>query len=78
VFHAGELEEANLRGLDKPPSWNGYYFLPPRRAARGQLRGLSVTRGRARRLPLARVPGHGPRCCIRFSRPARTCCRIVV
>jgi aspartate beta-hydroxylase len=60
VFHAGELEEANLRGLDQPPSWNGYYFFRHGERRDENCSACPVTAAALEDLPLARVPGHGP------------------
>lgn len=60
VFHAGELEEANLRGLDQPPSWNGYYFFRHGERRDDNCAACPVTAAALDELPLARVPGHGP------------------
>lgn len=60
VFHAGELEEANLRGLTEPPSWNGYYFFRHGERRAENCGACPVTSAALDELPLARVPGHGP------------------
>ena len=60
VFHTGELEEANLRGLDTPPSWNGYYFFRHGERRADNCAACPVTAAALDELPLARVPGHGP------------------
>jgi aspartate beta-hydroxylase len=60
VFHAGELEETNLRGLDQPPSWNGYYFFRHGERRDDNCAACPVTAATLDTLPLARVPGHGP------------------
>ena len=60
VFHAGELEETNLRGLDQPPSWNGYYFFRHGERRDDNCAACPVTASTLDTLPLARVPGHGP------------------
>ncbi|MES1263713.1 MAG: aspartyl/asparaginyl beta-hydroxylase domain-containing protein [Peristeroidobacter soli] len=60
VFHTGELEDANLRGLDTPPSWNGYYFFRHGERRADNCAACPVTAAALDDLPLARVPGHGP------------------
>jgi len=60
VFHSGELEEANLRGLDAPPSWNGYYFFRHGERREENCAACPHTAAALDDLPLARVPGHGP------------------
>jgi len=60
VFHSGELEEANMRGLDTPPSWNGYYFFRHGERRAENCAACPITAAALDDLPLARVPGHGP------------------
>jgi len=60
VFHTGELEEANLRGLAEPPSWNGYYFFRYGERRTDNCAACPITAAALDALPLARVPGHGP------------------
>ena len=60
VFHTGELEEANLRGLDEPPSWNGYYFFRHGERRADNCAACPITAAALDALPLARVRGHGP------------------
>jgi aspartate beta-hydroxylase len=60
VFHTGELEQANLRGLAEPPSWNGYYFFRHGERRSDNCAACPVTAAALDSLPLARVPGHGP------------------
>jgi aspartate beta-hydroxylase len=60
VFHAGELEQENLRGLDEPPSWNGYYFFRHGERRAANCTACPITAAALDELPLARVPGHGP------------------
>jgi aspartate beta-hydroxylase len=60
VFHNGELEEANLRGLEEPPSWNGYYFFRHGERRADNCVACPKTAAALDALPLARVPGHGP------------------
>ncbi|MDE2221384.1 MAG: aspartyl/asparaginyl beta-hydroxylase domain-containing protein, partial [Gammaproteobacteria bacterium] len=60
VFDSDELEQVNLRGLDAPPSWNGYYFYRHgvRRAENCQA--CPKTAAALEMLPLARIREHGP------------------
>lgn len=60
VFHNGKLEEANLRGLDEPPSWNGYYFFRHGERRTDNCAACPITAAALDALPLARVRGHGP------------------
>ena len=60
VFHTGELEQANLRGLDEPPSWNGYYFFRHGERRAENCAACPITAAALDALPLARVHGHGP------------------
>jgi aspartate beta-hydroxylase len=60
VFSSDALEEQNLRGLDQPPSWNGYYFYrhgEPRLDNRAR---CPKTAAALDTLPLCRVREHGP------------------
>jgi aspartate beta-hydroxylase len=60
VFTSEALEEVNLRGLDAPPSWNGYYFY--RHGERREDNCVRCPRTAAALdvLPLSRVREHGP------------------
>jgi tetratricopeptide (TPR) repeat protein len=60
VFHTGELETAHLRGLDTPPSWNGYYFFRHGERRVDNCAACPITASTLDALPLARVHGHGP------------------
>jgi len=60
VFHTGELEQANLRGLAEPPSWNGYYFYRHGERRADNCAACPITAAALDALPLARVRGHGP------------------
>jgi len=60
VFHAGELEQANLRGLDEPPSWNGYYFFRHGERRAENCAACPITAAALDALPLSRVRAHGP------------------
>jgi aspartate beta-hydroxylase len=60
VFTSTELEQVNLRGLDTPPSWNGYYFYRHgERREENRLR-CPKTASAIDALPLSRVREHGP------------------
>jgi aspartate beta-hydroxylase len=60
VFHTGEIEQANLRGAEEPPSWNGYYFFRHGERRTENCAACPATAAALDALPLARVPGHGP------------------
>jgi aspartate beta-hydroxylase len=60
VFHTGELEQANLRGVETPPIWNGYYFFRHGERRAENCAACPVTAAALDALPLARVRGHGP------------------
>ena len=57
VFHTGELEQANLRGLDEPPSWNGYYFFRHGERRADNCAACPITAAALDALPLSRVRG---------------------
>jgi aspartate beta-hydroxylase len=60
VFTSAVLEQANLRGLDTAPSWNGYYFYRyGERREENCLRCPKTARA-LDELPLSRVREHGP------------------
>lgn len=60
VFGTDELEAAYLSSTVDPPSWNGYYFY--RHGERREANHAACPRTSAAldRLPLSRVPAHGP------------------
>lgn len=60
VFTTDELERQNLRGLDIPPSWNGYYFYRHGERREDNCRACPVTAAALDALPLGRVREHGP------------------
>lgn len=60
VFTSDELERANLRGLDVPPSWNGYYFYRHGVRREDNCATCPVTARALEALPLAHVRDHGP------------------
>ena len=60
VFGSAALEADHLRGLDQPPTWNGYYFY-----RHGERRTENCDRcrkygRRAGSLPLCKIREHGP------------------
>jgi aspartate beta-hydroxylase len=60
VFASEALEAENLRGIDGPPSWNGYYFFRHGiRRDENCLRSPATTRA-LEALPLAAIREHGP------------------
>jgi aspartate beta-hydroxylase len=77
VFHTGELEQANLRGLAEPPSWNGYYFFRHGERRDDNCAAVRSRRRRSRRCRSRACAAMAPRCCIQFSLRARICCRTV-
>ncbi len=60
VFTSEALEEANLRGLDTPPSWNGYYFYRHGVRREENCARCPRTASAIDALPLSRVREHGP------------------
>jgi aspartate beta-hydroxylase len=60
VFTSEALEEVNLRGLDAPPSWNGYYFYRHGERREDNCVRCPRTAGAMEALPLSRVREHGP------------------
>jgi len=60
VFTSDELEQVNLRGLDVPPSWNGYYFFRHGERREDNCRACPRTTAALTALPLAQVREHGP------------------
>jgi aspartate beta-hydroxylase len=60
VFTSEALEEANLRGLDTPPSWNGYYFYRHGERREENCARCPRTAIAIDALPLSRVREHGP------------------
>ena len=60
VFHTAELEQANLRGLEEPPSWNGYYFFRHGERRDDNCAACPATAAALDALPLSRVRGHAP------------------
>lgn len=60
VFTTDELERENLRGLDEPPSWNGYYFYRHGVRRDDNCSSCPDTANALSALPLAHVREHGP------------------
>ncbi len=60
VFTTEELERENLRGLDVPPSWNGYYFYRHGVKREDNCASCPATAAALAAVPLARVREHGP------------------
>jgi aspartate beta-hydroxylase len=60
VFGSDALEAENLRGLDTPPSWNGYYFYRHGERREENCQSCPDTSRALDALPLARVREHGP------------------
>jgi len=60
VFTTDELEQENLRGLDVPPSWNGYYFYRHGERREENCARCPHTIAALDALPLARVRDHAP------------------
>ena len=60
VFTTDELEQLNLRGLDVPPSWNGYYFYRHGERRADNCQACPRTTGALDGLPLAHIREHAP------------------
>jgi len=60
VFTSEELENANLRGLDVPPTWNGYYFYRHGVRRDDNCTACPITAAAVDALPLGRIREHGP------------------
>jgi Aspartyl/Asparaginyl beta-hydroxylase len=60
VFTTDELERENLRGLDVPPSWNGYYFYRHGVRRDDNCASCPATAAALEHIPLAHVREHGP------------------
>jgi len=60
VFTSEELEGENLRGLDTPPSWNGYYFYRHGERRVENCARCPETAIALERLPLCQIRDHGP------------------
>lgn len=60
VFSSEALEQVNLRGLDVPPSWTGYYFYRHGERREDNCASCPVTARALDRLPLVHLREHGP------------------
>jgi aspartate beta-hydroxylase len=60
VFTADDVEQQNLRGMDEPPTWNGYYFYRYGERRDDNCSACPATSAALDRLPLSRVREHGP------------------
>jgi aspartate beta-hydroxylase len=60
VFTSDELEKTNLRGLDAPPSWDGYYFYRWGVRREDNCASAPVTAAALTALPLCHIREHGP------------------
>jgi aspartate beta-hydroxylase len=60
VFSSEALEQENLRGLDVPPSWTGYYFFRHGMRREDNCAACPHTARALDALPLAHVRDHGP------------------
>jgi aspartate beta-hydroxylase len=60
VFTNEAIEQMNLRGLNAPPSWNGYYFYRHGIRREDNCASCPVTAGALDLLPLSYVREHGP------------------
>jgi aspartate beta-hydroxylase len=60
VFNTEAIEQQNLRGLQAPPSWNGYYFYRHGERRTDNCAACPVTATTLDILPLSHVRDHGP------------------
>ena len=60
VFTTEAIEQQNLRGLQSPPSWNGYYFYRHGERRIDNCAACPVTASTLDLLPLSHVREHGP------------------
>lgn len=60
VFTNEAIEQANLRGLDAPPTWNGYYFYRHGVRREDNCASCPNTARALEQLPLSHVREHGP------------------
>ena len=60
VFTTDAIEQQNLRGLQTPPSWNGYYFYRHGERRADNCAACPVTASTLDLLPLSHVRAHGP------------------
>jgi len=60
VFTTEAVEKENLRGLQSPPSWNGYYFYRHGERRADNCAACPLTASALEFLPLSHVRDHGP------------------
>lgn len=60
VFNTDAIEKQNLRGLQSPPSWNGYYFYRHGERRADNCAACPATASTLEFLPLSHVRDHGP------------------
>lgn len=60
VFDNADIERVNLRGVNREPSWNGYYFYRHGERREDNCAKCPVTAAALDALPLSRVRDHGP------------------
>jgi aspartate beta-hydroxylase len=60
VFTGDDIERQNLRGMDEPPTWNGYYFYRHGTRRDDNCSACPITSAALDKLPLSRVREHGP------------------
>lgn len=60
VFNSEAVEQANLRGVQAPPSWNGYYFYRHGVRREDNCASCPNTARALEQLPLSHVREHGP------------------
>jgi aspartate beta-hydroxylase len=60
VFTTEAIEKENLRGLQSPPSWNGYYFYRHGERRADNCAACPVTARTLELLPLSHIRDHGP------------------
>lgn len=60
VFTSDELAQANLRGTETAPSWDGYYFYRWGLRREDNCSSCPITAGALDSLPLCRILEHGP------------------
>ena len=60
VFGSRALEADHMRGMDQPPTWNGYYFYRHGLRRSENCQRCTQTADALDALPLCRIDGHGP------------------
>lgn len=60
VFTTEAIEQQNLRGMQSPPTWNGYYFYRYGERRADNCAACPVTASALEFLPLSHVSHHGP------------------